>query len=751
VSIVHCRIAVYALLLACGSAQAFVVDYDPARPAVFKPCDEHRYRGREEAAQECYSEAFSATRDNSARALAAWGLGDLSAANVLFRAAAQVQPKSAAARVGWGRLFIVTHQDDDAVKLFKEALALEPGNAQAMLGLAQVYAGRFDGNARNFLNQALAADDTLIEAHLLLARMNLDEGQLDEVDKPLERAQLLLDRTQLPPLDLYALRAALEAVRGGDGTKWAARALAYNPHFGGVYEAMAYFEVTRRRYAEAVVLLRRALQLQPDSASAHAALGENLLRLGLIEAGQKELAAAYEGDPYSVTTVNSLRLLDRFSEFENIAVNEPNRATQLRLHKKEAAVLRPYVQELTQSAIDTFAKRYRFTPKQPITVELYPNHDDFAVRVGGLPGIGLLGVTFGYLLAMDSPSGRATGDFHWGSTLWHEMAHVFTLEATEHRVPRWLSEGISVFEEWRTGPTPGVVVTLDAVTAFSEGKFLKIEDLDGGFIRPRYQGQIQVSYMQAGLVCFFIEQQFGFDKLVALLEQFKRDAAVGAAVRASLGISADDFDKRFNEFVAQRYAKVLPHMDEWKKHMAAATQAADRSDWSAVIEPARKAVAMYPEYLVGDSGYLLLAKAYEETKQPAQALAILQDYRKAGGWDPDALRQLAKLLQDNGRTAQAIEVWHALNYGDPMQPQSHLLLADALLAGKQSQGALREYRALLALGVIDEAPAYLGVAKALADLGDRAGSRRNLLQALEAAPNFRPAQEMLLQSVGKSE
>jgi cellulose synthase operon protein C len=471
------------------AAQAFVVDYDPARAAELKPCDEHRYRGREEQARECYSDVFTAVRNNEMRAYAAWGLGDLSAANVLFRAAVQGNAKSVTARIGWARLFTVTHQDDEALKLFAEALTLEPANAQAKLGLAQVYANRFEGQARKWANEALQADDSLIEGHLLLARMALEEGQLDDVERSLSRAEALIERAQLPLLDAYALRGGVDTLRGGDGAKWTSRALAFNPNFGGVYEAMAHFEETRRRYREAAALLRRAVQVQPSLASAHAALGENLLRIGAIEEGQKELAAAYEGDPYSVTTVNTLRLLDRFGEFQTIAVDEPNRAVQLRLHNKEAVLLRPYVQELAQSAIDTFAKRYRFTPKQPITVELYPNHDDFAVRVGGLPGIGLLGVTFGYLLAMDSPSGRATGDFHWGSTLWHEMAHVFTLEATEHRVPRWLSEGISVFEEWRTGPTPGVVVTLDALTAFKENRMLKIDELDSGFIRPSYRAK----------------------------------------------------------------------------------------------------------------------------------------------------------------------------------------------------------------------------------------------------------------------
>ena len=49
-------------------------------------------------------------------------------------------------------------------------------------------------------------------------------------------------------------------------------------------------------------------------------------------------------------------------------------------------------------------------------VEVYPDHEDFAVRTMGMPGLGALGVTFGYVVAMDSPSGRPPGTFHWAST-----------------------------------------------------------------------------------------------------------------------------------------------------------------------------------------------------------------------------------------------------------------------------------------------------------------------------------------------
>ena len=183
-------------------------------------------------------------------------------------------------------------------------------------------------------------------------------------------------------------------------------------------------------------------------------------------------------------------------------------------------MLEPYVLDLVNRTIDTYSKRYGFELKQPVIVELYPDHDDFAVRIAGLPGIGLLGVTFGYLVAMDSPTGRADDDFHWGTTLWHEMAHVFTLEATNHLVPRWFSEGVSVYEEWSTGPLPGRHIPLPVFAAIKEDKFLPVAELDRGFIRPTYEAQVIVSYMQAGLICEYIAGRFGQEALERMLDEF---------------------------------------------------------------------------------------------------------------------------------------------------------------------------------------------------------------------------------------
>ena len=157
----------------------------------------------------------------------------------------------------------------------------------------------------------------------------------------------------------------------------------------------------------------------------------------------------------------------------------------------------------------TYEKKYKMTLPGPVQVEVYPDHEDFAVRTTGMPGLGALGVTFGMVVAMDSPSGRQPGDFNWASTLWHEMSHVFILTATNHRVPRWFTEGLAVHEETQASPEWGDPITPDIVAALRDKKLLPVADLDRGFIRPEYPAQVIVSYYQAGRICDYIQDRWG--------------------------------------------------------------------------------------------------------------------------------------------------------------------------------------------------------------------------------------------------
>jgi hypothetical protein len=112
--------------------------------------------------------------------------------------------------------------------------------------------------------------------------------------------------------------------------------------------------------------------------------------------------------------------------------------------------MRHYVPELARNAMDALSRLWEFTPKGPILIEMFPEHDHFAVRTLGLPGLlGALGACYGRVVTLDSPRARDPGTFNWGETLWHELAHVITLQLSNNRLPRWLSEGTSVYEERR--------------------------------------------------------------------------------------------------------------------------------------------------------------------------------------------------------------------------------------------------------------------------------------------------------------
>lgn len=702
----------------------------------------------------CYSQLLR-SGNLITQAEATWALGDLRTANELFRRAIRANERAVQPRVRWGRLFVETHQYADAAALFQQALEIFPNDMHARLGLAQVFAERFEGQAKPLLEEVLQQEGAPVAAHLLAARMALEESQLADAERALDRAATLAGKQKLPPLEIYALRAALELSRERKPDPWIERALEYNPRHGAVFETLAHFEVMRRRYTQATDWLRRAVEVQPDLWSAHAELGANLLRLGDLASARMHLTRAYSGDPYSPTTVNSLRLLDRIDEFEvvntKVGVGAQQFDVRLRLHRKEAAVLQPYALELSQHAIEQFSRRYGFTLREPLTVELYPDHDDFAVRVAALPGIGLLGVTFGYVVAMDSPSGRATGDFHWGSTLWHELAHVFTLEATDHRVPRWLSEGVSVFEEWRTGPAPGVAVPPEALLALKEKRFLPVSELDTGFIRPSYPNQIQISYMQAGLTCLYIDERFGFGRLAALLKQFTRNVSTEQAIEAVFRISPKEFDAGFTEFLNARFAATLANLREWEQQTERAREAIEQERWADAIEPARRAVALYPEATGASSPHLLLAHAFDKLDRRPEAIDALDAYHRAGGWDPAALRDLARWLDAAGRKDDSTRILSTLNYADPFNTAQHAELGERLLSAERPQDALREFEVLLALSPHDPAPAQFGAARAYDALGDRASSRKRVLEALAAAPHFRPAQQFLLKMVEERE
>ena len=737
------------LVLAAGSpALGQRGDGRGARHPALAPCDELHDRGEAVEAAACYRGLFQVD-DPAAQAEAYWMLGDLKAANDRFREAIKLNPEDPDLRVRWGYLYIDSHQQVEAGDLFQEALALDENHVPAQLGMATVLASRFEGKAVELAQEALKRKPEQAEGYLLLGRMALEEGDLaaarEQLEKGLEQALHL----GLAPLEAYALLASLEMLEGERDNQWVDKALAYNPRYGQVYAEQAHFYVITRRYREATERLRKAVGVAPSLWQAHAELGVNLMREGLDDEGRRHLEIAYEGDPYSAKTVNTLRLLDTYDQFDTFEDKGPGADAAVRavfrLDKDESQLLLPYVRELTGRAIDEFTRKYGFELKSPVRVEFYPNHDDFAVRTMAMPGIGLLGVTFGYVVAMDSPSGREPGGFHWGTTLWHELAHVFTLESTDHLIPRWYSEGISMYEEWMADVRWGESVGPEYVEAVRKRELLPIVKLDRGFIRPKHAGQVAISYMQAGFVCKFIAQRWGEGKLVELLRGFAVEVPTGANIEAVLEISPEEFDEQFDDYMRDALGPALDGLPRWRRNLKAALESAREGDWDQAVEPAEAAKAAYPQHVGSGSAYVLLANAHDKAGNREAAVAELQEYERRGGRQPETLKKLAGWLEEAGRDAEAVYTYNGLIYNWPQDEELHARLGDLHLEAGRADLARREFEAVLALDPLDRATAEFNLARAYVKIGDLASARLHVLQALERAPTFGPALQLLLQ------
>jgi tetratricopeptide (TPR) repeat protein len=362
-----------------------------------------------------------------------------------------------------------------------------------------------------------------------------------------------------------------------------------------------------------------------------------------------------------------------------------------------------------------------------------------------MPGLGALGVTFGYVVAMDSPSGRKPGTFHWASTMWHELSHVFVLAATKHRVPRWFTEGMAVHEETAVSPEWGDRLDTEILFAIKGKKLLPVAELDRGFVRPKYPSQVLVSYFQAGRICDYITEKWGYDKLLAMMHQFAGGAETPEVIQKQLGMAPEEFDKQFLAFVDSQTKSMISNLDRWRAGMKEASAAAREKQYDTVVAKAGEVRDLYPEYVEGGSAYELLAEAHLAKKDKAAATIELEKYARRGGRDPQLLMKLAGLQEEAGRKKEAAAALDRINFIYPMEAEAHQKLGELWLEQGNATGAVREFGAVTARKPVDPAAAHYNLARAYRAANRTAEAKDQLILALEAAPGFRPAQKMLLE------
>jgi len=699
----------------------------------------------------------------SARALRA--LGRFNEANAAYRDAATAAPRDVAIQTAWGEMFVEGRCQTcnaDALKSFQAALKEDARWVPAMIGMARAILDENPPEAVGLAKKALEINASSVPAQLIIAT-DASDSRRDEARAALKQA---LD-VNPSSLEAHALMAAVSYVddKTAEYDEHIKAALAISPNYGEAYRVTAELAAFSYRYDEAVVLVRKGLALDPSSPRALTDLGTHLLRTGDEAGARTALEQSFKEHPYDVVSYNLLQMMDRLDTFVTVRDGD----LVIRMDKADARVMQESVVALAKQAMATMTKRYQFTPKGPILVEIFPKHDDFAVRNVGLPGmIGALGACFGRVVTMDSPKARPPGEFQWEATLWHELAHVITLQMSNSRVPRWLTEGISEYEEKIARPDWARGMDVEFAARLNRGDTLKLENLNSAFRDGRTIG---LAYFQASLLVEHIVATYGDEGLHKLLKAYGQGLETNAAMRAALGEDLGQMQAAFDRRMEEKYGKMraalkeppqdvnLPRMplDELKAYvaknegnyiaqMALGVQLRKGGDLEGAVAAFRTAAALVPIAGGDDSPHALLADIAMQRRDNAGAIEALQGLVNVDFNNIDAARRLARLLRDTGVTdvVRLETVYRRIVDIDPFDAEARAQFGRVLMSANKAGAAVREFKAVVAMNPVDQAAAYTDLAESYFQSGQRADARRQTLAALEVAPSYERAQDLLL-------
>lgn len=676
-----------------------------------------------------------------------------------FDTAKKADPKYREAYTASGEVALAKYDYALAAKIFEEGLKQFPEEPDFHFGRAKAYAPSDRPEMLWSLETALRHNTNHVPSLLLLADHLIDAEEYAAAEETV--AQALAVNPHSP--EAWAYRSVLHHVRGEpEGEAHAhQQALAHwntNPEV----DYLIGQKISQKyRFAEGSGYQRQALRFDPKFLPAKIQLAQDLLRLGEENEGWHLAEEVYHADPYDVAAYNLVTLQESIAKFQTLT----NDDFIVRMSPHEAAVYGQEVLRLLGRAKTNLCQKYGLKLNQPTTVEIFPEQKDFAVRTFGMPGgAGFLGVCFGSVITANSPASQAANPANWQAVLWHEFCHVVTLQLTRNRMPRWLSEGISVYEERQANPAWGQSMGPRYRELIMGSGLKPVQDLSAAFLSAKGGEDLQFAYYESSLVVEFLIRQFGLERLQQLLAELALGTPSNQALEKRLG-PLDDLERDFAAFAREQAEQLAPGLN-WEKP-AGRLPIDDEAGWEllhpnnywALIRRGKKLIAerkweeakaplqklleLYPEQTGADNAYALLAEAHRalgETEPERETLA------KLAARDADAveaflrLMELAALGRDWPAAARNAQRLLAVN---PLLPQPHRYLGRASEEQGKREAAISSYRTLLLLDPPEAAEIHFRLARLLHQTGDPA-AKRHVLQALEEAPRFRDAHRLLL-------
>lgn len=679
--------------------------------------------------------------------------------DALYNQVKKRSPDYAPAYTAAGQLALSKHDYALAAEEFAMALKLDATDADIYYGVGAAFASSDSEKSEAAFQSALVRNPNHADTLLYLADHLIDAESYEEAEALLERVTNI---NMLEPR-AWAYRAVLAHLRNESDTEEHCRKLALgwwttNPEVDYIIGRKLS---QKYRFAEGVAHLRAALAFQDDYLPAQTQLAQDLLRLG-DEEGWTLATEVYARDGYSVIAHNLVTLRDNVAKFRTLQAD----GFLVRMEAREADIYGQLVVDLLSRAKQQLCSKYDTTVADPVIVEIFPRQEDFAIRTFGLPGgAGFLGVCFGRVITANSPASQSATPTNWQATLWHEFCHVVTLQKTNNKMPRWLSEGISVYEERQANPTWGQTMTPEYRAMILGDALTPVSKLSGAFLSPPSGLHLQFAYYESSLVVEYLVEQYGMETLQRLLADLGAGMSINDALHRYSG-SIDALDQEFAEYARERARQLAPDADWEKLDLAEDVSLDGLAAWIEEHPNSYAGLQQYANKLLGERRWPEAQKVLEQLRKlhpgsiaAASMLARVQRELKDVDAETKTLREIADLSPDHIVAYQRLvdlaterEDWEEVRKNgerllavNPLRPGPHRSLVEAAEHLKDDHLAITSLNALLRMDPIDPADMHYRLGCAFRRTGDLPSAKRQILLSLEEAPRFRAAHRQLLE------
>ena len=688
--------------------------------------------------------------------------------NEIFSRVQKDLPSYTGAYLAGAELALDKHDYALAAEDFQKALKIDEDDPRIHFGLARAFEASDSELAETHLNRALELNPNHVPSLLMAAEEQIDAERYDAAEEFLQK---VLDVNPREP-NAWAFRAVLSHLENDAKKETLCReqALANWKDNPKVDHLIGRMLSQKYRFAEGAEAQRRALAFNAEYLPAKMQLCNDLLRLGDVEAGWKLADEVFEKDNYNVVAHNLTTLRDRMAKFRTLKSD----GFIVRMDAEEAEIYGPRVLDLLRLAREELTAKYDIQLEDTIAVEIFPRQQDFAIRTFGLPGgAGFLGVCFGSVITMNSPASQGTSPSNWEAVLWHEFCHVVTLTKTHNKMPRWLSEGISVYEEGLKNRSWGQSMTPEYREMILGDDLTPVSELSGAFLHPASSEHLMFAYYESSLVVEYLVDRFGNDALISILndlgtglqindaiarhaapiEEIDEDFAKFARERAEAYASEADFDREDFPKIAESEGWeewLAEHPDNFWGLQQFVMSLIREKQWEAAKKPIARLMELAPEYAESTNAFLMQARVSRELGETGREIEVLEQLARLNADAVDVYLRLAELHAEGEDWDSVIVNANRLLAVNPLLPDPHRFLAEAGEHAGDSPSAIVGLRALSRMNPFDPADIHFRAARLLQQTGQLDEARQQVLLALAEAPRYREAHELLLEVVDAS-